>query len=391
MENQVTAPAEIKETNALTTEPTVRPNAISDKVIKGRERARLKAEGKPVSPIVNDDPNKPLSPSNDGALTTEKIAELANKQPEAKTEEVKKETETKVIEPKAEDKPAEGETKKFWERKRVIPESAKEAAKPVPIPLEVEEELNKLRSIVNKTSVKQLLKIEQDGKDVESYYMERAQKDPSKLTPEQVMKGFLEEEGKTGEELDRLMENFSERDEIDKISLTSERKKSLIKEFKSKEKDSLKDFNPADPTEAINYRKAQVEFVNEVDLFVDSLKGQVHPEFGIRVDDKMVSSLKESFKTGVTIRENGTPDPQEFANREFLWNNREQIFETIWQAAEAQAIEKKMEEDTVSGKKAAPTAAIQYQVDPNHQLSGKEQYEKRLKPTLQNAPGQKTE
>ncbi len=381
MENQtLTAPAEIKETTALTTEPTARPNPISDKVIKGRERARAKAAGEPVAPIVN--PDAPLSPNNDGKLTPEKVAELTKPVEEVKVTGTT--AEPNATEP-TDPKPIE--EKRPWKRERIIPESAK-TPEPTKLPIEVEEELNKLRSIVNKTSVKQLLKIEQDGKDVESYYMERAQKDPSKLTPEQLMKGFLEEEGKTGEELINLMEDFKERSEIDKISLTSERKKSLIKEWKSKEKDSLKDFNPADPTEAIAQRKAQVEFVGEVDSFIDSMKGQVHPEFGIKVDDKMVSGLKESLKNGLTIRENGTPDPKEFANREFLWNNREQIFESIWQAAEAQAIERKMEEDTVSGKKAAPTAAISYQVDQNKQLSGKERYEKNLKSTLNGAPSQ---
>ena len=75
MSENLTAPAEIKETSALTTEPTARPNPINEKVIKGRERAQAKADGKPFEPILNEDPNKPLSPRNDGKLTLEKVAD----------------------------------------------------------------------------------------------------------------------------------------------------------------------------------------------------------------------------------------------------------------------------------------------------------------------------
>ena len=384
MTKQTTAPAEIE--NALTAEQTPRPNPISDKVIKGRERAMAKAAGEPIPPTVNTD--APLSPNSEGKLTSEKIAELANIQTEAKEEPIpESKAEVKIEVPKSE---KGSDDKKPWKRERIVPDSSK-PTEVVKIPLEVEEELNKLRSIVNKTSVKQLLKIEQDGKDVESYYMERAQKDPSKLTTEQLFKGFLEDEGKHGEELDELMEDFMSRSQIDQLSLTSERRKLLIKEWKNKEKDSLKDFDPADTTEEVAYRKAQTEFVGEVDSFVDSLKGQVHPEFGIKVDEKIISGLKDAFKSGITIRDNGTPDPQEFANREFLWTNRDVIFENIWQVAQASALEKKMEEDTVSSRKPTPLAATQYQTDPYAPMSGKERYEKSLKPTLNKSAGKNNE
>lgn len=145
------------------------------------------------------------------------------------------------------------------------------------------------------------------------------------------------------------------------------------KRFRQKRTDSAEEIK-----KAVEQRKAWDNFGTEIDEYLDSYKGSEH--LGIKVTDKMVEQWREALQGAIPKRKDGTFEPREFADRDFLYINREKIFESIYNNAFAEALTTKRDNETQSGKSTqsngSPTTAGR------KELTGQERFNKVILPTL---------
>jgi hypothetical protein len=219
--------------------------------------------------------------------------------------------------------------KKWGEKKEAEPTAekteVKTEAKADGLTADERQELATLRSLINKPSVKHVLKAEESGKDFVSYYDELKQRDPNKMSYSDIYKLQLKDQGATESEIERKLAKFEdEKDEDEQFDIIS----SFRKQLKNSWDKELNDYTPkvekqADVWEELNepYQNAAKQYENK-------------ELFGIKVTPDMAKQTAEFYKNNslFTLKD-GKIDADDMFKKTFLVNNIDLIVNEACEAA----------------------------------------------------------
>lgn len=311
---------------AETIEAPTLPSAETDidkmDAIREKESGKAKpAEKQDLDLGKGEDIPNPETPTEKPA---EKPAEApAPTEPETKPEE-KKPDEKKPKKPK------------FWKKEPPVVPATNGEIKPTAetkteppaaefkLPKDIQDRLEKAEALLNDPSVKLVLKAKESGKDFRSYYDEISSRDPLKIANVDVYKMQLDDVGGyTEAEKQRKVEKFMEKDEDDQADIIAPFRKSL----KDRDDKEQNEWTPKFEQEA-----------NPLEMVWSTLEKAV-PEvgkeyvgkelYGIVVTPERYKSAIDLSKPIVNKGADGNPDPKDFFEKKFLFENFEAIAETI--------------------------------------------------------------
>lgn len=216
------------------------------------------------------------------------------------------------------------------------------AAAKVELPKEVESELNQLRALVNKPSVKMVLQAEESGKDFSTYYEELKSRDPYKLPYNTLYEMQLRDQGLSDSEIKRKLDKFNDpgqTDEDDQLDKIATFRKSLKEKFDSE----LKNYTPstAAPEPPENTWETKV-----MPAYQAAIKNYENKELnGIMVTPQEAQSLSDYYKNNTLVKmKDGMPDPEDLARVTHLVKNYDLIVNQIYESGFNEGVEKLQEE-----------------------------------------------
>lgn len=291
-----------------------------DSLIKSKkaEEAAETATQPEQSPETEVAETEPLNPDNQPDNKTKK-AKKAEKTPEVTTESSEKEQPVTKKASKA----------KFWEDKQAESQPATEVT-PTAIPKDVQDELEILRSIINKPGVKAVLEAEKSGKNFIDYIDEVRGQDPSRLSASELYALRLKESGKDDTTIARLVEQFEEKDEIDQEMLVEEYRARKTGEYN----DSLNKLNPDVMAEAKKQRDHVRKTYDDYSQMINSISGKEYDKLGITITPERARELIDFYNKPnsalLGVREDGTIDPADLLEFTAFKLYKKLIFNNIY-------------------------------------------------------------
>lgn len=265
-------------------------------------------------------------------------------------------TEGKIVKTAEEIKTAEVKPKKpkFWKKETVAPATNGEATKPktetAPVspetislgklPKEIQEKLKRadaLEAIVNRPSVKLVLKAEESGKDFKTFYSEVSSKDPFKIPNVDVYKMQLNDVGGyTQAEIDRKVERFMEKDEDDQADIIAPFRKTLKDNYDKEQNDWTPKFEAQEnPVET-----AWDTLVADIPKVIPQYAKELELEFGVPMTPEIIKNITNTSEPLVKIdKETGRIDTKDFLRASYIVRNIDAIAETIDNQARTETAE----------------------------------------------------
>lgn len=284
---------------------------------------------------------------------------------------------TPEVKPVVDKAKPEEKNKKFWGEEKKV-----EKKEEVKIPLELQAKLKAYQELIDDadfTSFNDFKKNKDKWRDDAINYYKN---NPANLSDEDVYKKGLEAAGFKKDKIEEAMLEFEQMTDTQKIPMLMLFREKLENDYKSQVSNSK--FNVEESVNKnLNTLQAQENFQKDLSEYVGSLKEKEN--FGTKVDAKKMKHLTEALENGsfLSKREDGMFDPKEYADMVYLWQNRDEVFENIYKFGEAQGVEGNREESTASGERMTKSVSQPVSDDINTaMLSGKERYERNLKPAL---------
>lgn len=239
------------------------------------------------------------------------------------------------------DKKLEGETpaetkpkkSKFWKKeKEAVPANGVAQSEQTPatpqskteLPPEIQKELENLRAIVNRPSVKTVLKAEESGKDYNTFREELESKNPMKMSYEDIYKIQLDRDGYSESEKARKLERFSEKDEDDQADIITHTRKELKAEFDK----NINEYTPKFEVQENPVAKTWDTLASELPSAIKQIENKDY--FGVQMTPERIKSLTDISKPIIKIdQETGRIDPQDFLRVKHIVENFDLIAETI--------------------------------------------------------------
>lgn len=307
------------------------------------ELAEIKpAEGKTLSPEQEiDNLTVARNKSNKKTPVVEQPANLGKGEEET-IQPVETKIEAKVEETKTEEKkePVEevkSKRKKFWKPEQpATPEAVKTetttttSTEPTfdfnKLPKEIQDKLKRadqVEEILNRSSVKTVLKLEESGKDFDTAYKELQSANPYNMAYKDIYKAMLDEEGYSETEKQARMDRFDEKDEFDQADIITPFRKELKARFDKDIQSHTPKFEKAEnPLE-----KTMVSLNEALPTVAQKWEGKVYQ--GILATPERVKSAMDINKPIVKMDKNGVVDPEDFFRVKYIIENYETIADTI--------------------------------------------------------------
>lgn len=269
-------------------------------------------------------------------------AEVVNEQPKPTEDKPEAEVKPPVEEPKAEAKPEEKKTKKskFWKPEEVKNETTdpkgglpKGDAPKTEVPKDLQDKIANYERLLNKPSVKAVLKAEESGKSFLESYSEMASRDPFKMSYEELYKMQLDEDQYTAEEKERKLKNFLIKDEDDQADIISKFRKDL----KSKWNKELEDYSPKfereeqqpDPNEG---------FFDQLPSVAKTFEGK--ELYGIEMTAERLKKITDPNIPIVKLDKNGGINKEDFIRVKAILEYLPLIAETVYEDGVRETTEK---------------------------------------------------
>lgn len=262
------------------------------------------------------------------AKTVEQPTNLAEGEEIPKAAEAKEPAKT---DPKAE-KEVKPKKEKFWKKEKEatptngeLPKAA--ATDPAPaevkIPKEFLDRLEKAEALLNRPSVKTVLKAEESGDDYNTFREKLEAKNPMRMSYQDIYKVQLDRDGYSEAEKARKLERFSEKDEDDQADIITHTRKELKAEFDKEINDYTPKFEKTtDPAET-----AWSELASSVP---DAAKAIENKElYGVLMTPELLKSTSDINIPILKTDKDGRIDPTDFLRVKHIVQNFDLIAETI--------------------------------------------------------------
>lgn len=277
--------------------------------------------------VVNNVVATPESPANEKVDT-----ELVLNRPKAKpADPVKPE-----IDPASPEAAKPKSKNKFWEKDEA-PAAAAPAKEAVELPQDVKDELQLLREIVGRTSVKAVLKAEESGKPLHEYMDEVRGNDPSKMDNLSLYRQRLTEAGKDADTIERMAELFDLKDEIDQAMIIDDYREKKTQEYKNALEKISPDVMASAKSNAEKRNKTHSEYLN----MVTDLDGKIYDDAGLVITPERAKELKNFYNSNnlLGVREDGSIDPKDLLDFTIYKLYKKAIFNSIHENAYKEGFE----------------------------------------------------